>query len=185
MEVGFSCMGGEIPAALGVRLARPDAGEIFVVIGDGTYLMHNTELVTAVQEGLKITVLLIVNGGYQSIHALQRRTTARSFGLEFRRREPDGALAGPTVEVDWAANARSLGCTVFEADDLDAVQEALARARAAAGPAVVVARTEPLRLLLDSECWWDVGVPAAAARPETREAAARLIEGRAGQRFHH
>ena len=117
MEVGFSCMGGEIPAGLGVRMAQPDAGEIHVLIGDGTYLMGNTsELVTARQEGLKLTVIVIENHGYQSIHGLQRARTGRSFGLEFRERSANGAgLAGPYVEVDYAANARSLGCAVFAA----------------------------------------------------------------------
>ncbi len=89
MEVGFSCMGHEIPAAIGARLAAPEAGEVYALIGDGTWLMGNSELVTAVQEGVKVTVLVIENHGYQSIHALQRARTGRSFGLEFRGREQD------------------------------------------------------------------------------------------------
>ena len=98
MEVGFSCMGDEIPAALGVRMARPDAGEVYVLIGDGTYLMGASgELVTALQEGLKITVIVVENHGFQSIHALQRARTGRSFGLEFRERSADGSgVSGPT-----------------------------------------------------------------------------------------
>jgi 3D-(3,5/4)-trihydroxycyclohexane-1,2-dione acylhydrolase (decyclizing) len=173
MEVGFSCMGGEIPAALGVRMARPDEGEVYVVIGDGTYLMGSTgELVTARQEGLKITVLLIENGGYQSIHGLQRARTGRSFGLEFG------------VEVDYAENARSLGCAGFEVSSLGELRQALGHARAETGPVVIVARVEPHRLLLDSGCWWDVGVAELSARAETRELAAEHARGRALQRHY-
>jgi 3D-(3,5/4)-trihydroxycyclohexane-1,2-dione acylhydrolase (decyclizing) len=173
MEVGFSCMGGEIPAALGVRMANPDAGEVFVVIGDGTYLMAGaSELVTARQEGLKLTVLVVENGGYQSIHGLQLARTGRSFGLEFG------------VEVDYAMNAQSLGCAAYVAESVDELADALAAARAETGPAVIVARVEPRRLLLDSRCWWDVGVAEVSERSETRELAAEHARGRALQRLH-
>jgi len=179
MEVGFSCMGGEIPAALGVRMARPDADEIYAVIGDGTYLMGGTgELVTACQEGLKVTVLVIENGGYQSIHALQRNRTGRSFGLEFR------GLGGDYVEVDYAANARSLGCAAYRVETVEQLTDALDAARDEAGPAVIAVKVEPQRLLLDSGGWWDVGVPEVAERPETRKLAGEHLRGRARQRLH-
>lgn len=185
MEVGFSCMGHEIPAGLGARLSGRHAGEVFVVIGDGTYLMGSSELVTAVQEGLKVTVLVFENHGYQSIHALQRGRIGRSFGLEFRSRNGGGssALEGPYVEVDLAANAASYGARTFVCETLEQVDDALRAARAEAGPCVLVARVEPHRLLLDSQCWWDVGVPEVAERPETREAVARSDGGRARQRY--
>jgi 3D-(3,5/4)-trihydroxycyclohexane-1,2-dione acylhydrolase (decyclizing) len=185
MEVGFSCMGGEIPAALGVRMANPDAGEVYVVIGDGTYLMGAIgELVTARQEGLKLTVLVVENGGYQSIHGLQRSRTGRSFGLEFRERSSGDGLGGPLVEVDYAANARSLGCATYEVSTPEQLSDALDAARDDAGPVVIVVRVEPHRLLLGSECWWDVGVAEVSERVETRELAAGHAEGRALQRFH-
>jgi 3D-(3,5/4)-trihydroxycyclohexane-1,2-dione acylhydrolase (decyclizing) len=184
MEVGFSCMGHEIPAALGAALAERDAGEVFAVIGDGTYLMAHTELVTAVQEGLKITVVLIDNHGYQSIHGLQRGRTGRSFGLEFRRRGDSAALDGDYLPIDYAANARSLGCAAFEADSLEALRECLEAARLETRPAVVVCRVEPQRLLLDSQCWWDVGVAESSERAETRERAAEHARGRSQQRYY-
>lgn len=185
MEVGFSCMGHEIPAALGVRMARPDTGEVFAVIGDGTYLMGSSELVTAVQERLKITILVIENHGYQSIHALQRGRIGRSFGLEFRARseDPPAELDGPYVEIDLAANAGSYGCAVFSATTIAEVEAALARARDESGPCVIVASVEPQRLMLDSRCWWDVGVPQVATRQETIDAVAASDKGRASQRF--
>ena len=184
MEVGFSCMGGEIPAALGVRMANPASGEVYVVIGDGTYLMGSTgELVTACQEGLKLTVVVVENGGYQSIHGLQRNRTGRSFGLEFRERS-GGGLDGDTVEVDYAANARSLGCAAYVVSTLEELRDALEAARHETRPAVIVAKVEPRRLLLDSECWWDVGVAEVSDRAETRELAAEHARGRALQRTH-
>ena len=184
MEVGFSCMGGEIPTALGVRMARRDRGEVYVVIGDGTYLLGNGgEFVTARQEGLKITVLLVENGGYQSIHGLQRARTGRSFGLEFRERE-GGGLTGACVDVDYAANARSLGCAAFAASSVEELRDTLEEARPETRPVVIVARVEPRRLMLDSECWWDVGVAELSGRPETRELAAEHARGRALQRHY-
>jgi 3D-(3,5/4)-trihydroxycyclohexane-1,2-dione acylhydrolase (decyclizing) len=158
MEVGFSCMAGEIPAALGVRMARPDLDEIYAVIGDGTFLMGSTgELVTARQEGLKLTLLVFVNGGYQSIHGLQRNRMGHSFGLEFL--DADERY----VEVDYAANARSLGCVAFDVDSADGLKDALAAARDESGPVAIVVRVEPRRLMLDSDCWWQVGVPGEHA----------------------
>jgi 3D-(3,5/4)-trihydroxycyclohexane-1,2-dione acylhydrolase (decyclizing) len=185
IEVGFSCMGGEIPTALGVRMADPQAGETYVVIGDGTYLMGSTsELVTARQEGLDLTVLVVENGGYQSIHGLQRNRTGRSFGLEFRERSIGGAgLDGDYVEVDYAANAASLGCEVHVASTVDELREALHAARDQPGPVVIVVRVERKRLLLDSECWWDVGVAEVSERPETAARAAEHARGRDLQRF--
>jgi 3D-(3,5/4)-trihydroxycyclohexane-1,2-dione acylhydrolase (decyclizing) len=182
MEVGFSTMGYEIPAALGVRMAQGPDGEVFVLIGDGTYLMGHTELVTAVQEGLKITVVLVENHGFQSIHALQRSRIGRSFGLEFRSRQDEG-LKGEFVSIDFASNARSYGCAAFEADTPEEVTKALEAARNQDRPAVIVCRTEPHRLILDSECWWDVGVPEVSSRPETDAAVETTIEGRRRMRW--
>jgi 3D-(3,5/4)-trihydroxycyclohexane-1,2-dione acylhydrolase (decyclizing) len=179
MEVGFSCMAGEIPAAIGVRMARPDADEVYAVIGDGTYLMGASgELVSARQQGIKITVLVFENGGYQSIHGLQRSRTGRSFGLEFK----DGD--GEYVEVDYCANARSLGCAAYRATTVEQLRDALEAARDESGPVVIVAPVERHRLLLDSGVWWDVGVAETSDRPETRELAAVHARGRELQRFH-
>jgi 3D-(3,5/4)-trihydroxycyclohexane-1,2-dione acylhydrolase (decyclizing) len=178
MEVGFSCMGGEIPAALGVRMARPEAEEIYAVIGDGTYLMGNTgELVTARQHGQKITLIVFENGGYQSIHGLQRARTGRSFGLEFLDR------GGEYVDVDYRANAASLGCAAVRVTTEEELRGALQAARDEPGPAAIVVAVEPRRMLLDSRCWWDVGVAETSDRPETRELAAAHAQGRELQRF--
>jgi len=186
MEVGFSCMGHEIPAAIGVRLGDSDAGEVYATIGDGTYLMNPTELVTAAQEGLKITVVVFENHGYQSIHGLQRNRTGRSFGLEFRERDPAAdRLIGDFVELDLVANAASLGCLALRADTVAEFERALDEVRAQPRPAVIVCRTEPLRLMLGSDCWWDVGVAEESEREETRRLSAENAAARRAQRFYH
>src|SRR5262249_14816913 len=102
LEFGYSCMGYEIPAGLGVRLAQPEgAGEVYVLIGDGTYLMNPTELVTALQEDLKITVVLSENHGYQCIRRLQMWRTGVGFGNEFRHRDPaTNRLEGEYLQID-------------------------------------------------------------------------------------
>ncbi|HEV7941433.1 MAG TPA: 3D-(3,5/4)-trihydroxycyclohexane-1,2-dione acylhydrolase (decyclizing) [Solirubrobacteraceae bacterium] len=182
MEVGFSCMGHDIPAAVGVRMGAPQAGEVYALIGDGNYLMAHTELVTAVQEGLKITLILVDNHGFQSIHALQRAKTGRSFGLEFRAREQDG-LTGQFVAIDFAANAASYGCATYEARTSEELAAALAAARAQQRTSVIVVHVDPLRLTLSSECWWDVGVAEVSAYEETRVARAASEAGRANQRW--
>ncbi len=130
LEFGYSCMGYEIPAGLGVRLAEP-SGEVFVLIGDGTYLMNPTELVTAVQEGLKITVIVAENHGYQCIRRLQMWRTGISFGNEFRSRDPaTNRLEGEYLRFDLAANAASFGARAWHVATPDQFAQALRQARA-------------------------------------------------------
>jgi 3D-(3,5/4)-trihydroxycyclohexane-1,2-dione acylhydrolase (decyclizing) len=164
IEFAFSCMGHEIPAALGIRMHEGDGGEVIVVIGDGTYLMSPTELVTAVEEGLKLTVVLLDNGGYRSIEALA----------------PGSAAFGSVV--DYVANARSMGCAAALATTTDELREALATARAGDATTVIVCPTEPGRALLSSGAFWDLGVPEVAEDAATRRRTAEHIEARAAQR---
>ncbi len=183
IEFGYSCMGHEIPAALGIRMARPEAGEIYAVIGDGTYLMAPSELATAVQERLKVTVVVVVNHGYQSIHGLQEGSLGLSFGNEFRYRR-DGRLSGDYIPVDFAANARSFGCTVREISTLAAASSALDEARDQDGPVVIVAEVEPRRGLLSGEAWWDLGLPEISEARATSEIAAEHEQQRQSQRYY-
>jgi 3D-(3,5/4)-trihydroxycyclohexane-1,2-dione acylhydrolase (decyclizing) len=185
IEFGFSCMGHEIPAGLGYRMARGRAaGDVFVVIGDGTYLMGNTELVTAVQERLNVNVILIENGGYQAIRALQVGKTGADFGNELRERDAGtGRLSGPYVELDLAANARSMGCTAYRAETLEQLASAIEAARADEGPSVIVVPVEPHRLLSGTECFWDVGIAQASGREQVRALAAEHRQGQRTQRW--
>jgi 3D-(3,5/4)-trihydroxycyclohexane-1,2-dione acylhydrolase (decyclizing) len=184
IEFGFSCMGHELPAGIGIRLAQPDAGEIVVVIGDGTFLLSPTELVTAVQERTKLTAIVLVNDGFQSIHSLQLATVGASFANEFRSREREGgAPDGDVVEIDHAAVARALGCRAWRADTLAELGEALEQARACDGPALIECRVEPRRMVLGSGAWWDLGIARQADSARTRELAAAHAAGAAAQRY--
>lgn len=187
-EYANSCMGHEIPAGLGHRLAAPDApGDVFVLIGDGTYFMQPTELITAVQERKKIIVVLFDNSGNQCIRTLQVAKGGgpeAEFGTQLRERsDTTGRLDGPVVPVDLALNAISMGCEAWTATTIAEFNQALEKARAATGPAVVVAKTEPWRYLSGNGAFWDVGVPMTSGRPGNQEGTAQHLIGRGTQRF--
>ncbi len=184
LEFGFSCMGHEIPAGLGVRLARPQAGEIYVLIGDGTYLMNPTELVTAVQDDLKITVVLIDNSGFQCIRDLQQATTgSQNFGNEFRRRgKGDRQPNGDYLPLDLAANAASMGCITYQADEPEALKAALEAARHGTGPAVIVCKADKRASSIGNDNWWDLGVPQVSTLERTQAAQAAFQIGQKKQR---
>jgi 3D-(3,5/4)-trihydroxycyclohexane-1,2-dione acylhydrolase (decyclizing) len=185
IEYAFSCMGHEIPAGIGYRMADPDReGDVFVLIGDGTYLLQPTELVTAVQEHQKVIVIVLDNQGNQCIRSLQVAKTGIEFGTQLRERDPGtGRIDGPVVEVDFATNAVSMGCAAWTATTTDEFAQAVEAARKVEGPAVIVAQIEPHRYLSGSGVFWDVGVPMTSGREFTRERTAEHEDGRAQQRF--
>jgi 3D-(3,5/4)-trihydroxycyclohexane-1,2-dione acylhydrolase (decyclizing) len=178
LEFGYSCMGHEIPAALGIRLHDGPGAEIVVVIGDGTFLMAPTELVTAAQEDLKLTVVVLDNGAYGSIDQLALTKTGVSVGNRFERRD------GAPVSVDIAAAAEGFGCRGVRADDAAGLARALADARAGDTTTVIHCQTVPGRPLLDSGAFWDLGVPETAGDAPVRALAERhLRERTARQRW--
>ncbi len=167
LEYGYSCMGYEIPAAIGVRMASPDR-PVWALVGDGTYLMMPTELVTAVQEGIAIKLLLLQNHGYASIGGLSDAVGGERFGTAYRFRAPDGTYTGDPLPVDLAANAASLGMSVLRARTNGELAEALAEARAATRPTCVYVETETADTVPGAppaQAWWDVPVAATATRP--------------------
>ncbi len=186
IEFAASCMGHEIPAGIGYALARGAGdGAVFVLIGDGTYLMQPTELVTAAQEGLKVITVVVDNAGHQCIRGLQVQMTDVEFGTQLRAREAGtGRLTGRIVEVDFVANARSLGCHAWHADTLEEFEQAIAAARAADGPSVIVVPVEPFRGLSENECFWDVGVAETSERAAIRERSDAHVEARRQVRFY-
>ncbi|MEW2043977.1 thiamine pyrophosphate-dependent enzyme, partial [Streptomyces sp. NPDC005534] len=133
LEYGYSCMGYEIPAAIGVQLAAPDT-PVWSLVGDGTYLMMPTEIVTAVQEGLPVNLVIVQNHGYASIGGLSEGTGGERFGTAYRYRAADGTFTGDPLPVDLAANAASLGMDVVRAKTVGELREALAAARASDRP---------------------------------------------------
>jgi 3D-(3,5/4)-trihydroxycyclohexane-1,2-dione acylhydrolase (decyclizing) len=181
-EYGYSCMGYEIAGALGVKVARPER-DVFALVGDGSYLMLHSEIVTAVQEGLKIIVVLLDNGGYQCIHGLQRACGGRSFGNEFRRRDGGGRLDGELLRVDFAANARSLGAVAFRAANARELRTALEEARRETRPCLVHVPVEPRSL--PSYAWWDVPSAEVSSLASVQEARRKYEQDRAWQRFYY
>ena len=186
LEFGYSCMGYELPAAVGARMAQPE-GEVYVLIGDGTYLMNPTELVTAAQEKLKITVVISENHGFQSIHGLQKARAGRSFGNEFRHRDTmTHRLEGNFVEIDFAGNAESMGARTWNVSTPDELRKALREARDESRVCVIVAETEKYRGLPPSQVWWDVAVAEESQDPITRELRAEYEKERTRlQRFYY
>jgi 3D-(3,5/4)-trihydroxycyclohexane-1,2-dione acylhydrolase (decyclizing) len=182
VEYGFSCMGYEIAAGLGVRLADPER-DVVVMVGDGSYLMLNSEIVTAVAEHLKLTIVVVDNHGFQCILALQRSVGVPDFGNELRSRDPaTGRLTGPYVPVDFRAHAEAMGATAILATTSAEIGAALARARENDGVTVVVVPAEPEKRMPTFETWWDVPVAAASARPAVLAAREGYEESRRRQR---
>lgn len=180
VEYGYSCMGYEIAGGLGVKMAAPDR-EVFVLVGDGSYLMMAQELTTAVAEGVKLVVVLVQNHGYASIGNLSESVGAQRFGTRYRARTATG-LDGDTLPVDLAANAASLGADVLRAGDAESFRGALRQAIASSRTTVVHVETDPLVPAPDSDAWWDVPVAEAAELADTRRARARYDDDKKAQR---
>jgi 3D-(3,5/4)-trihydroxycyclohexane-1,2-dione acylhydrolase (decyclizing) len=183
VEYGYSCMGYEIAGGIGVRLGAPDR-DVFVLVGDGSYLMMSSELVTAVQENVKIIVVLVQNHGFASIGALSESLGSQRFGTAYRRRSGDGRLDGDYLPVDLAANVRSLGVDVIEVHDRSELEKAIGTAKAANGPIAIHVTTDPLIGGPDSESWWDVPVSEVSALQSTQAASAQYEESKKSQRLY-
>ena len=194
LEFGFSCMGYEIPAAIGTRLADADPQHrVTALIGDGTFLMAPTELATAAQEGLAVTVVIPENHGYQVIHRLQMFTMGREFGNEFRyRTKPltldagkDAApLAGEYLQLDLVQVAAGLGARALRATTGYEVRRALAETRSQPGPVVIVVPVIPHADLPSAGCWWDVAPAEVSESDPVRAARSQYEAGLATQRWH-
>ena len=186
LEFGNSCMGYEIPAGLGVRMAQPD-GEVYVFVGDGTYLMNPMELLTAVQENLKITVVISENHGYQCIRSLQVAKAGHSFGNEFRARQNEtNRLEAEFLQIDFAHNAQSLGAKACHVYTPGEFREALREARKNHQTCVIVVETEKYRMLPGSGVWWDVAVAEVSNDPEIQKRREEYeTERRKLQKFHY
>ena len=158
LEYGYSCMGYEIAGGLGVKMAAPER-RVCVLIGDGSYLMMAQEIVTAVQERLAMTIVLLDNRGFASIGGLSEAVGSGGFGTKYRYRNPaTGDLDGDALPVDLAANAESLGARVWRAGTLESLRDALAEARTEQRPSVIVVPVEREARVPGYDSWWDVPV---------------------------
>jgi 3D-(3,5/4)-trihydroxycyclohexane-1,2-dione acylhydrolase (decyclizing) len=183
VEYGYSCMGYEVAGGLGIRLACPDR-DVFVMVGDGSYLMMATELVTAVQEGIKIVTVLVQNHGYASIGSLSESLGSQRFGTRYRYRNPEtGRLDGERLPVDLAANAASLGVEVIKTTTAGEFAEAVKAAKSADHSIVIYVETDPLIGAPDSESWWDVPVSEVSRLDSTQQARKTYEEYKATQKL--
>ncbi|MGR8010489.1 3D-(3,5/4)-trihydroxycyclohexane-1,2-dione acylhydrolase (decyclizing) [Streptomyces hypolithicus] len=186
VEYGYSCMGYEIPAAVGVQLAAPGR-PVWALVGDGTYLMNPTEIVTAVQERLPLKLVILQNHGYASIGGLSESVGAERFGTAYRFREPDGSYTGAPLPVDLAANAASLGMRVIRAESVRDLREALTDARASTAPTCVYVETRTPDTVSGppaAQAWWDVPVAETATRSSTVKAREEYDRQAARRRRH-
>ena len=191
VEYAFSCMGYEIAGGLGVKRGAEASGsdrDVVVMVGDGSYLMLHTELVTAVAEGLKIIVVLIQNHGYASIGHLSETVGSDRFGTKYRTLDPvTRGFQGETVlPVDLAANARSYGVDVIEVEPgesaIDDLRAAMATAKAADRTTLIHITSDPLLYAPSGEGWWDVPVPGVSELPSTQRAFEEYTRQRAAQK---
>ena len=184
VEYGYSCMGYEIAGGLGAKMAAPDR-EVFVLVGDGSYLMMAQEIVTAVSEGIKLNLVLVQNQGFGSIGSLSESLGSQRFGTRYRYRDPSsGLLDGDVLPVDLAANAASLGADVIRTRTVKELQAALAQSRASDRTTVTYIETDPLAPVLSSESWWDVPVSQTSALDSTRQARTAYEAAQRDQRMY-
>jgi 3D-(3,5/4)-trihydroxycyclohexane-1,2-dione acylhydrolase (decyclizing) len=175
-------MGYEVAGAIGVKMACPER-EVYAMVGDGSWLMMSSDLVTAIQEGVKITVVLIDNGGFGSIGALSASLGSGGFGTKYRRRGPDGLLSGERVRVDFAANARSLGAHVIACGTIADLEKGLAAAREQREVTVLTIETDPAAGVPGYESWWDVPPAEVSSNDDVRAARRAWEEARRKERW--
>jgi 3D-(3,5/4)-trihydroxycyclohexane-1,2-dione acylhydrolase (decyclizing) len=183
VEYGYSCMGYEVAGGLGVKMAAPDR-EVYVMVGDGSWLMMSSELVTAVQEGIKLTVVLVDNHGFASIGGLSAALGSQGFGTEYRYRSAEGGLNGAHLPVDLAANAESLGACVHRVRNIAELDDALGQARRMDRTVVIRVETDAGVRVGGYESWWDVPVAEVSSMESVRAARAEYDAARAGERWH-
>jgi 3D-(3,5/4)-trihydroxycyclohexane-1,2-dione acylhydrolase (decyclizing) len=187
LEYGYSCMGFEIAGGLGVKMAEPNR-EVYVLVGDGSYLMLASEIVTSIQEGYKLTIVLMDNAGFKSIGALSRSLGQSGFGTRYVYPR-EGVLPGDDVSaeelpVDLAANARSLGACVIECRTHADVVSALGAARDMDRTTVIYVRSDRLHGVPGYESWWDVPVAEVSEMPSVRDARREWEANRERERFY-
>ncbi|KRE16960.1 3D-(3,5/4)-trihydroxycyclohexane-1,2-dione acylhydrolase (decyclizing) [Bosea sp. Root381] len=175
-EYGYSCMGYEIAGGLGAKMARPDR-EVVVMLGDGSYLMMNSEIATSVMLGLKLTIVLLDNRGFGCINRLQNATGGESFNNLLKDARHEALPA-----IDFVQHAASLGAIASKAASIAELEAALAQAKANTRTTVVVIDTDPLISTAAGGAWWDVAVPEVSERAQVREARANYDASRKRQR---
>jgi len=180
LEYGYSCMGYELAGGLGVKMADPSR-DVYVLVGDGSYLMMSQEIVTAIQEGIDLKILLLDNHGFSSIGGLSRACGSEGFGTEYRYRT--NGLSGNNIPIDFAANAASLGAHAQTARTYEELGEALQASRQQRGISVIVVETDYHDRVPGYDSWWDVAVAEVSESASVQQAHAQYLQGRARERY--
>jgi 3D-(3,5/4)-trihydroxycyclohexane-1,2-dione acylhydrolase (decyclizing) len=183
LEYGYSTMGYECAAGIGAKMACPER-EIYVMVGDGNYLMMNNEIITSIQEGIKFIIILLNNNGFGSIGALSQSIGSQRFGTKYRYRDSEtGQLTGGILPVDFAQNARSLGAYVIEAHDISSLKNALETAKNQTVTTVITIETD-LYKGVPGYAWWEVAISEVAEIDTVKTAYKNYIENKKKQRFY-
>lgn len=184
LEYGYSTMGYEIAGGLGVKLADPDR-EVWVMVGDASFLMMHTEIVTMVQEGIKVNIVVVDNHGYASIGALSKSVGSDGFGTKYRHRTESGHLDGETLPIDFAKNCESLGAYVIKATTREGFSKAIEEAKTIKNrPVCIVTETDRRQRVEGYEAWWDVAIPEVSENPAVQEARAKYEEEKKQERHY-
>jgi 3D-(3,5/4)-trihydroxycyclohexane-1,2-dione acylhydrolase (decyclizing) len=183
VEYGYSVMGYEIAGGVGAKLAAPER-EVYVMVGDGSFLMMNTEIATLVQEGLKVIIVVVDNSGYSSVGRVSEQVGCEGFGCHFRARGESGWYDGEVLSVDFEALCRGLGAAAIRAETRDELADALARARAATTTTCIVVPTDwNERVPGYASCWWDMATAQVTGMPAVREAREEYEREKSRQRY--
>jgi len=182
LEYGFSTMGYEIAGGLGTKMAAPKR-EIYVMVGDASYLMMSSEIVTAVQEGIKLIIVLLDNHGYASIGGLSKSVGSDGFGTKYRYRTDSGHLDGDVLPIDFAANAGSLGAHIIRAANRDELASAILQAQSMTETVCIVIETDRRQRVAGYESWWDVAVAEISENPSVQEARKGFEQAKQKERY--
>ena len=184
LEYGYSCMGYEISGGMGAKMACPER-EIYIILGDGGYLMMPSEIITSLQEGYKLTVILIDNKGFASIGGLSKSIGSEGFGTKYSfRNEKTGHLEGKPLPVDLALNAESLGAKVYRTTDIDSFNVALKQSKQEKQTTVIYIETVPERKMAGyGYAWWDVPIAEVSTSESVQEARVNYVEQQKKQRY--
>jgi 3D-(3,5/4)-trihydroxycyclohexane-1,2-dione acylhydrolase (decyclizing) len=181
MEYGYSCMGYEIAGGLGIKMARPDR-DVYVLVGDGSYLMMAQEIVTSLQEGLKLNIILVDNYGFASIGGLSRSLGNEGMGTEYRY-AANGRYTGDAIQVDYRANAESLGAWSVRANSIEEFKDALQRGQKESRTSVIVVETDLLKNVPGYDSWWDVPIAEVSDIEAVKTARAEYEKARLKERY--
>jgi 3D-(3,5/4)-trihydroxycyclohexane-1,2-dione acylhydrolase (decyclizing) len=181
LEYGYSTMGYEIAGGMGSKMAAPER-EVYVLVGDGSYLMMSSEIVTAVQEGIKLIIVLLDNHGYASIGGLSKSVGSDGFGTKYRYRTESGHLDGDVLPIDYGANAASLGAKLIRANNRDELADAIQQAQKMTETVCIVIETDRRQRVSGYESWWDVAVAEVSENPSVQQARENYVTAKAKER---